>query len=274
MNLEAALEAARGGRLYPSVILHGGSEEGRREAALELARVVLCDRREGAASCRRRVVWPGDPSGRFHPDFQVLERDLKTVTSVDAVKELLRGAQLSPFEAGAQVFVVASAETLSPEAANALLKSLEEPHLTAPRHFLLLAPSQFDLLPTLRSRSLAVFLGASARPDPEVLEGLVAAFAAAVDAWARDRSAADLLAAAAALAEAGDFRDARAVAPWSLAAEAVLATARRPAVPAPLRRDLLALADALLAAPPWRLRGVQPQRILDGLVCRHLAAGG
>lgn len=274
MNLEAALETAHSRRLYPSIILHGGDEEGRREAALELARVVLCDGRDGAEVCRRRVVWPGDPSGRFHPDFQVLERDLKTVTSVDAVKELLRGAQVSPFEAGAQVFVVASAETLSPEGANALLKSLEEPHLTAPRHFLLLAPSQFDLLPTLRSRSLAVFLGAPPRTDAESLAPLVAAFAAAVDAWSSDRSAADLLAAAAALGEAGDFADPRAARPWTVAAETVLATARRPATTPPLRRALLALADALLASPPWRLRGVQPQRILEGLVCRHLAAGG
>lgn len=270
MSVAAALETARAGRLYPSVILHGGDEEARREAALQLARVVLCAGREGEEACSRRVVWPGDPSGRFHPDFQVLERDLKTVTSVDAVKELLRGAQVSPFEAGAQVFVVASAETLSPEAANALLKSLEEPHLTSPRHFLLLAPSQFDLLPTLRSRSLAVFLGAPGRPDPESLDRVVEAFAAAVDSWREAGSAADLLAAAAVLAGGGDFGDARASSPWSLAAQAVLTTALRPGVEPPLRRRLLGLADALLAAPAWRLRGVQPQRILEGLVCDHL----
>jgi DNA polymerase-3 subunit delta' len=272
VSLAAALETARAGCLYPSVILHGGDDDARRQAALELARVVLCDGREGGASCRRRVVWSGDPSGLFHPDFQVLERDLKTVTSVEAVKGLLRGAQLSPFEAGAQVFVVARAETLSPEGANALLKSLEEPHLTAPRHFLLLAPSQFDLLPTLRSRSLAVFLGAAARSDPALLDRVIESFAAAVDAWMTDRSAADLLVAAGALAQAGDFGDARAGRPWTVAAEAVLATARRAGVPPVLRRDLLTLADALLAAPLWRQRGVQPQRILEGLLCRHLEA--
>ncbi|MEZ5332676.1 MAG: hypothetical protein R2991_11620 [Thermoanaerobaculia bacterium] len=109
MNLTAAFETARSGRLYPSVILHGGTEESRREAALELARVVLCDGRDGEETCRRRVVWPGDPSGRFHPDFQVLERDLKT-NSVDAVKDLLRRRPGSPFEAaGSRFFVVASA---------------------------------------------------------------------------------------------------------------------------------------------------------------------
>src|SRR6185295_9777727 len=92
---------------------------------------------------------------------QILLRDLKTSTSVEATRELLRTAQVSPFEARGQVFVIASAESLSPEAANALLKSLEEPHLTAARNFFLLAPSRLDLLPTLRSRSLAIFLGAA-----------------------------------------------------------------------------------------------------------------
>ncbi|MEZ5332675.1 MAG: hypothetical protein R2991_11615 [Thermoanaerobaculia bacterium] len=57
-----------------------------------------------------------------------------------------------------------------------------------------------------------------------------------------------------------------------MAAEAVVTVARRPGIESSLRRGLLALADALLAAPAWRLRGVQPQRILEGLLCEHLTA--
>ena len=76
------------------------------------------------------------------------------------MKSLLHEAQLSPFEARGQVFVVANAESLIGGAADTLLKAMEEPYETAPRNFLLLAPSQFDLLPTLRSRSLSLYLGA------------------------------------------------------------------------------------------------------------------
>ncbi|HEX2163112.1 MAG TPA: hypothetical protein VHM02_04120, partial [Thermoanaerobaculia bacterium] len=173
-------ELARQGRLYPAVILHGGAVPARRDAAVELARTLLCAAEPEARPCGacrhcRRIVWPeAGGEGGFHPDFRVLERDLKTATSVEATRELLRAAHVSPFEARGQVFVVGAAETLSDEAGDSLLKALEEPGSGAPRHFLLLAPSQYDLSPTLRSRSLAVYLGPAAALD----EGEVAPVAA------------------------------------------------------------------------------------------------
>lgn len=272
MNVEAALDVARQGRLYPSVILHGRTPEARRETALLFARTLLCEAEPPARPCGvcrhcRRIVWPSDGSDSFHPDFQVLERDLKTSTSVEATREMLRTAQVSPFEARGQVFVVAAAETLSGEAANALLKSLEEPHVTAPRNFLLLAPSRLDLLPTLRSRSLSVFLGAAETVDEESVEPVARAFAAALQGWVSTGSGIYLLAAAEALNRAGGWEDPRASRPWAIAAAAVL----RSEDPA-RRRALLALAEDLLGAPLLRLRGVAADRILEGLVARHLSS--
>lgn len=273
MNLDAAMEMAVRGRLYPSVILHGGRPAERREAALALARRLLCERPgdDADASCRhcRRLHWPGD-GDLFHPDFVVLERDLKTATSVEAAKDFVRGAQVAPFEARGQVFVVAAAETLTDEAANALLKSLEEPHLTAPRHFLLLAQSQFDLLPTLRSRSLAVFLGAGERPPAEKVEPVARAFGVALAAYGDSGAAVHLLAAAEALKASGDWQDAQAAEPWSVAA-AVVRLAVEAARPED-RGRLLALAEELLEGKRLRLRGVGAPRILEGLVTKHLAA--
>ena len=130
VNLPAALDSARRGTLYPAVILDGGVAAARRSAALELARTLLCEAPAAARPCGvcrhcRRIVWPDAAVAgtQFHPDFQVLERDLKASTSVDATRELLRTAQVSPFEARGQVFVIASAESLTGEAANALLKN-------------------------------------------------------------------------------------------------------------------------------------------------------
>jgi hypothetical protein len=349
VNLPAAVRAARQGRLYPAVILHGGDGDARRRAAVELGRTLLCEAAPEARPCGtcrhcRRIAWPAaggggavgaldgaaadaGPPGRseapFHPDFQVLERDLKTSTSVDATRELMRVAQVSPFEARGQVFVIASAESLSGEAANALLKSLEEPHVSAPRHFLLLAPSRLDLLPTLRSRSLAVFLGPAVAADPERVEVLARAFAAAADAYAATGAAVYLLSAAEALAaagaagsasaaagaggsgakaasgagrragpsggkgggngESGGWDDPRAGRPWALAAAAVLRSLPVPEdeparqggqgpPPGPMRAARLALAEALLTGPAMRLRGISAERILEGLVSRHLSA--
>jgi hypothetical protein len=346
VNLPAAAQAARQGRLYPAVILHGGDGDARRQAAVELARTLLCEAAPEARPCGtcrhcRRIAWPaggggsagarqgaaadaGPPGGSaapFHPDFLVLERDLKTTTSVDATRELMRVAQVSPFEARGQVFVIASAESLSGEAANALLKSLEEPHVSAPRHFLLLTPSRLDLLPTLRSRSLAVFLGPAVAADPERVEVLARAFGAAADAYVATGAAVYLLSAAEALTaagaagaggaaaggsgaraaagagrragpggakgggngESGGWDDPRAGRPWALAAAAVLRSLPAPeqepgsrggerSTPGLWRAARLALAEALLTGPEMRLRGISAERILEGLVSRHLSA--
>lgn len=276
MNLASALDTARQGRLYPSVILHGRGPEARREASLTLARALLCEAPPEARPCGvcrhcRRIAWPAGDSDAFHPDFQVLERDLKTSTSVDATREMLRTAQVSPFEARGQVFVVAAAETLSGEAANALLKNLEEPHTSAPRNFFLLAPSRLDLLPTLRSRSLAVFLGPAETAEEADVEPVARAFAGALSGWLATGSAIHLLAAAEALGRAGGWEDPRAARPWAVAAAAVLRSLQGVEEGAPSRRALLALAEDLLGAPLLRLRGVAAERILEGLVARHLA---
>ncbi|MFQ5528195.1 MAG: hypothetical protein ACE5GX_18310 [Thermoanaerobaculia bacterium] len=277
MNLESTLDLARSGSLYPAVILHGGDDGLRREAALELARCLLCDSSGAVArpcgECRhcRRIDWPSEADAGFHPDFQVLERDLKTATSVDATKAFLRGAQVTPFEAVGQVFVIANAETLSGEAANALLKLLEEPPGKTPRHFLLLASSQFDLLPTLRSRSLAIFLGTGARPHGDWVAEAARDFGRALESYLASRHAGELQAAAAVLKGSGRWDDPRARAPWEGAA-AVAVECAGSSIDPESRRALLALAADLLDAPRLRLRGIPAERLLEGAVNRRLAS--
>lgn len=279
MSLGVLAELAVRGRLYPSVILHGADSAGRVRAAVRLARALLCaaspeERPCGACRHCRRIGRPGE-AGResYHPDFEVLERDLRTSTSVAATKQMLRGAQVSPFEARGQVFVIAAAESLTGEAANALLKGIEEPHETAPRHFLLLAPSRLDLLPTLRSRSLSYYLGPPEPVNREEVDPLAEALTRAVSAWSRSGASVHLLLAAGALGEAAgkEWSDPRAARPWTLAAEAVVAAVRGGEVPELLHRPLLDLAADLLQAPELRLRGIPKERILEGLVAKRLA---
>ncbi len=303
MNADHALELARRGELYPGVILHGATDAARRRVALELARTLLCtepaeSRPCGACAHCRRIPLPaegaaGSEGARsdtepFHPDVQILERDLKTSTSVEATKTFLRTAQVSPFEARGQVFVVANAETLTGEAANALLKTLEEPHTSAPRHFLLLAPSRLDLLPTLRSRALSVYLGPAASLPEDEVEALAGRLAQCLAGWASSASPAWILAASQAIEAAGDWSDPRAGRPWAIAARALVQARER--LPddrgapfdstdstdsggsaAALSRAVLAAAEELLRAPALRLRGIPPGRIVDGVLARHLA---
>jgi hypothetical protein len=304
--LPGLVELARRGELYPAVILHGDSVGVRQEAAIRLARTLLCERAASSerpcGSCRhcRRIVWPAKEAEGFHPDFAILARDLKTSTSAEATREFVRAAHSAPFEARGQVFAVAEADTLSAEAGDALLKLLEEPGLSAPRHFLLLAPSRLDLAETLRSRSLSVYLGEPALAvDHEVVAVVEEGFLASVLRWRAGEGPLWLTDAARRLRTVGvwedpkfqadpkrtewsrlldeerfesGFKDARAERPWISAATVVRGAALRERVEAPLRGTLFALAESLLAAAPLRLRGISPERILEGLVARHLAA--
>ena len=282
-SIEALVEQAQFGRLYPSVILYGGSYESRQALTLRLARTLLCTKDEPERGCDpdspeacrhcRRLFWPEKGAERFHPDLHVLERDLRTTTSIDATKAFAAKAVSAPFEARGQVFVVAEADTLSGGGADALLKLIEEPPTRSPRHFLLLAASQHDLQVTLRSRSLAIFLGASDALATDEIAAVADALGPSLDRFFAGPSALHLLSAADALAEAGkkEFKDPRARRPWALGAAALTRYASSRDLPPRSRRALLTLAEDLLDAPRLRLRGIQHGRILEGLITRRLA---
>lgn len=271
----AVLESARNGRLYPGVILHGGDAAKRLQTAAVLARALLCTAEPRGRPCGvcvhcRRIEVPGKEA-RFHPDVLLLERDLKTSTSVEATKETLKAAALLPFEARGQVFWITAAETLSGAAANALLKNLEEPGLLAPRHFLLLAPAASDLLPTLRSRCLSVYLGSSAVIDLDQAEELAGELLGLVRLFADSGALLYLQAMARTLHGACRWDDPRDEKPWSLCAQSLLLVAKRSEAAA-VRPALLQLAQDLLEAGEMRLRGIAASRILEGLVARRLQA--
>jgi len=86
-----------------------------------------------------------------HPDvLELTPPEKKERIGIDQVREVIRLAQFSPVQAKRKVCLIPRAEALTPEAANALLKILEEP----PRNvaFVLLAEHPSDLLPTVVSR--------------------------------------------------------------------------------------------------------------------------
>jgi len=86
-----------------------------------------------------------------HPDLiELTPPEKKERIGIDQVREVIRLTQFSPVQAKRKVCLIPRAETLTPEAANALLKIMEEP----PRDlaFVVLAEHPSDLLPTIVSR--------------------------------------------------------------------------------------------------------------------------
>jgi len=143
--------------LAHAYLLVGPPHVGKMTLALDLASALNCG--EGAAPCGACRACQRIQQGKY-PDVIMIDkyagRDLKdrrkaTEISIDTVRELLqRGSSLPPYEGNYKVFIIDDADLMSAEAANCLLKTLEEP----PQHviILLLTAQEHALLPTVVSR--------------------------------------------------------------------------------------------------------------------------
>ncbi len=102
---------------------------------------------------------------RAHPDMPWFEPEkVSRIIDVEMMRDrILPMAQQSSLSGGWKVPVIVSADRMKAEAANAFLKTLEEP---PPRTlFLLLADSLADMLPTIISRSQVIHVGGTRELD-------------------------------------------------------------------------------------------------------------
>jgi len=133
----------RTGEVSQAYLFHGPPGVGKRTVA----------RRFGAA-----LVSGGDHAAedralrRLHPDLAEIMPE-GAFTTIGQVREIVRLAASRPFEGARRAFIL-QADTLNVHAANALLKTLEEPE--GETVFVLLATSREGVLPTILSRAQAV----------------------------------------------------------------------------------------------------------------------
>src|SRR4051794_659322 len=117
-------------------------------------------------------------AGGFHPDVVTLLREgAAQIVPIESVRnQVIARMGLPPHEGAVRVFIVEEATSLAPPAANALLKTLEEP--PARTLFVLCTTAPEQLLPTIRSRCQRVrFAAGTALPsdaDPAKLERVAA----------------------------------------------------------------------------------------------------
>ncbi len=158
-----------GARLAHAYMIVSPNEDARNSAAGRLAAAMLCEgdgpRPCGACrACRKALAG-------IHPDISVVEPGLdaqgrkRREILVDAVRALASDAQVMPNEASGRVFIIRDADTMNPQAQNALLKLLEEP--PAGVSFVLCAANEARLLPTVRSRCERLRVNADAAESEE-----------------------------------------------------------------------------------------------------------
>lgn len=129
------LESALGEGHAHAFLLHGPAGVGKTTAATAFAGALLGD--------ERRV------RGRTHPDLVVVEA-LGEMIRIDRIRELHRDLHMRPFEGSRRVYLILDAHRLNEDAADALLKDLEEPPSYA---VIVLVADELGPIPeTIRSR--------------------------------------------------------------------------------------------------------------------------
>lgn len=166
------------GRLAHAYLFSGSSLAGLEDAARTLAKTLNCanpprqgpdgaplDSCDQCRSCQRI-------DAANHPDVLWVRAESKSrVIRIDQIRELLHTIYLKPTEAKYKVAVVVAVDRLNPQAANAFLKTLEEP---PPRSILILLTTEPQrILETITSRCLRLnFAGERAGSDPKRMEWL------------------------------------------------------------------------------------------------------
>ncbi|SDZ00775.1 DNA polymerase III subunit delta' [Tindallia californiensis] len=142
--------ALENGKLSHGYLFEGPAGLGKRKMAKELAAVLLCRQEKkpcGECNDCRQVA------AETHAEFRWIrseEEGKEPVVTVEMIRNLVKDIYLKPYESDHKVYVLPEADTMTLQAQNALLKTLEEP----PEHSLLIlvTPAPERLLPTIRSR--------------------------------------------------------------------------------------------------------------------------
>lgn len=140
----------QGSRLHHALLLTGAKGIGKQRLSIELAKRLLCQQpTEQSTACLRCKNCQLFEAGS-HPDFTFISPNEKGSIPIDVIRDATQRALRSAHQGGARVILLDQAHCMNPNAANALLKTLEEPPANV---FLLLASDSPQLLlPTITSR--------------------------------------------------------------------------------------------------------------------------
>ena len=126
-------------------LFHGPGGAGKRAAARALAAELLSEGARDVENARARVMHG------THPDLTwVVPSGAHEMLVSDVAEPVIAAASKTPFESRRRVFVIERADELGDEAANRMLKTLEEP--AAFVHIILLTDRLAEILPTISSR--------------------------------------------------------------------------------------------------------------------------
>lgn len=135
-------------RVSHAYLIQGNRGTGKRSLALLIAKGLFCMNKDGINPCHTCNVCQRISSKNF-PDVHWIEPDGASI-KIDQIEKLQREFTYSGLESTQKVYIVSGSETLTPNAANRILKFLEEPNRRTTA--ILLTENSESIIPTIRSR--------------------------------------------------------------------------------------------------------------------------
>ena len=142
------IKAFRTNSIAHSYIFSGQYGIGKKQIAIEFAKMILCLNKDNApcGECKSCLELENDNN----PDFNIIKPDGKI--KIDQIRQMLEKVYEKPIISDKKVYIIDDAETMTVEAQNCLLKTLEEP----PEYIviILITSNESNLINTIKSRCL------------------------------------------------------------------------------------------------------------------------
>jgi len=160
---EHLMTAIKTDKVSHAYIINGERGKGKEFIAKIFAMAIQCENRTDTQPCHRCQSCKQALSGN-HPDIISLTHEKPGIISVDDIRRQINSdIEIKPYKSDKKIYIISEAEKMTPQAQNALLKTLEEPPGYAV--ILLLTANSEALLPTILSRAIALNM----KPVPDKL---------------------------------------------------------------------------------------------------------
>ena len=147
--------AMQTGKVSHSYIFTGGAGSGKKLLATTFAMTLQCEARgtepcQKCESCKKAI-------GKNHPDIIMVNHEKPGTITIDEIREqVIHDVAVKPYYSPHKIYIIPDADLMTPQAQNALLKTIEEPPEYAV--IMLLTQNVDALLPTIQSRCVRLDL--------------------------------------------------------------------------------------------------------------------
>jgi DNA polymerase-3 subunit delta' len=160
-NKELLQKGIESSNLLHSYLFVGEDGIGKKLFAREFAKMILCMQEQNkpcnnCKSCNQFI-------GESHPDFMQIEPEDGKSIKIEQIRFLQEKIAEKPVTSNKKVYIIVDSQTMTREAANALLKTLEEPPEYAV--LILLTSNESKLLTTIRSRCTKIHFKILSQPQ-------------------------------------------------------------------------------------------------------------